>query len=49
MKVREKFLVSGLNSPDEITRDPINKIVELNKTIKFSELFPEVETGTFLN
>ncbi|MFT7330272.1 MAG: hypothetical protein ACI848_000335 [Roseivirga sp.] len=49
MKVREKFLVSGLNSPDEITRDHINKRVGINKTMKFSGLFTELEVGSLLN
>ena len=39
MKGCEKFLVSGLNSPNEITRDPINKSVGQNKKIKISEIF----------
>jgi hypothetical protein len=49
MKVREKFLVSRLNLPDETTRDYINKRVGINKTVKFSGIFTELEVGSLLN
>lgn len=45
----ELVAASGLDSPDEITRDHINKRVGINNTMKFSEIFPEVEVGSLLN
>lgn len=44
----ELVAACGLNSPEEITRNHINKRVGINKTMKFSEIFPEIEVGSLL-
>ncbi|MBV1888321.1 MAG: FMN-binding glutamate synthase family protein [Urechidicola sp.] len=44
----ELVAACGLNSPHEITRNHINKRVGINKTMKFSDVFPEVEIGSLL-
>ncbi len=44
----ELLAAAGLNKPEELTRNHINKRVGLNKVMKFSELYPEVEVGCLL-
>ena len=45
----EMVAASGLNSPDEITRDHINKRMGITKVVKYSEMYPEIEAGCLLS
>lgn len=44
----ELLAAAGLEKPEDITKKHINKRVGINKVMKFSELYPEIEIGSLL-
>jgi glutamate synthase domain-containing protein 2 len=44
----ELIAAAGISKPSEITREHINRRVSMNKVMKFSELYPEIEIGSLL-
>ncbi|MCF6280123.1 MAG: FMN-binding glutamate synthase family protein [Flavobacteriaceae bacterium] len=44
----ELLAAAGLNKPEDITRKHINKRIGINKVMRFSDLYPEVEVGGLL-
>ncbi|MEE9431815.1 MAG: FMN-binding glutamate synthase family protein [Melioribacteraceae bacterium] len=45
----ELIAAAGISKPDEITRRLINRRVSMNRVMKFSELYPEIEIGCLLS
>ncbi len=45
----ELIAAAGVNKPAEINRGHINRRVNMNTVMKYSELYPTVKLGTFLN
>lgn len=45
----ELISAAGLDHHSEIDRSYINLRVEINKVMRYDELYPEVETGSYLN
>jgi len=45
----ELIAAAGVNNPDEITRTHINRRVSMNNVMKYDELYPSIETGSFLS
>ncbi|PHR73186.1 MAG: FMN-binding glutamate synthase family protein [Lutibacter sp.] len=45
----ELLAAAGLENPEDIEREHINKRVGINKVMRFSDLYPKVEVGCLLN
>ncbi len=45
----ELTAAAGLNDPEDIRREHINRRITMSKYVKYSEIFPYVEKGSLLN
>lgn len=45
----ELMAASGVGNPTDLKREHINRRVSMNKVMKYSEIYPDVEEGSFVN
>ncbi len=45
----ELMAACGVSSPKDLTRSHINRRVSMNKVLKYSEIYPEIEIGSLLD
>ena len=45
----ELIAAAGVNNPNEITKAHINRRVSMNNVMKYDELYPAIEAGSFFN
>ncbi|GMT44540.1 MAG: FMN-binding glutamate synthase family protein [bacterium] len=45
----ELMAACGVGSPNDLKRHHINRRVSMNKVLKYSEIYPEIETGSLLD